>query len=143
MFRKERNQTRTVETIKSAFGVFPRLVGWILVCLIFLSIIGGSIYGVIRLMSYPHTAIHIFQVALLIIASVLVAGGFIYFVVVSWMLLSYGNGFKNIRIIAVMPLTFIYCCARAFIFTGSFISIRSLPVGAYKTVVWDNFWPHI
>lgn len=44
MFCKERNQTRTVETIKSAFRVFPRLVGWILVCLINLSILGGSNY---------------------------------------------------------------------------------------------------
>jgi len=36
-----------------------------------------------------------------------------------------------------------YLLARAFIVVSSFISIQSLPVRAYETVNWINFWPHI
>ncbi|KAH8148307.1 uncharacterized protein LAJ45_07760 [Morchella importuna] len=37
----------------------------------------------------------------------------------------------------------VYCGARAFILVETFICLRSLPVGAYKTVRWDEFWPHL
>jgi hypothetical protein len=37
----------------------------------------------------------------------------------------------------------LYCAARLFLVTEAFISIRSLPVGAYDTVVWSTLLPHL
>jgi hypothetical protein len=49
-----------------------------------------------------------------------------------------------------MPMLFItllcmvvYFVARLFLITEAFISVRSLPIGAYDTVNWPNFLPHI
>ena len=36
-----------------------------------------------------------------------------------------------------------FCVSRAFIVVEAFISIRSLPAGAYDTVSWVGFLPHI
>lgn len=36
-----------------------------------------------------------------------------------------------------------YGAARVFIVIESFISMRSLPVGSYETVLWTSFWPHL
>jgi hypothetical protein len=36
-----------------------------------------------------------------------------------------------------------YVSARCFILVESFISMRSLPVGAYDTIEWTGFWPHV
>jgi hypothetical protein len=32
--------------------------------------------------------------------------------------------------------------ARSFLVVESFISLRSLPKGSFKTVPWSNYWPH-
>lgn len=37
----------------------------------------------------------------------------------------------------------VYIAARAFLFTESFISLRSLPAGAYDTPRWVKLWPHL
>jgi hypothetical protein len=39
--------------------------------------------------------------------------------------------------------TLLYVLARAFIVVEAFISVRSLPVGAYDSVDWLSFWPHM
>ena len=36
-----------------------------------------------------------------------------------------------------------YLFSRAFLVVESFISVRSLPAGAYDTVSWIDNWPHI
>lgn len=46
-------------------------------------------------------------------------------------------------ILVVWLMIYIYILARIFIVTEAFISVRSLPVGAYDTVKWVNFLPHI
>jgi hypothetical protein len=37
----------------------------------------------------------------------------------------------------------IYLLARLFIPVEAFISMRSLPIGAFETVDWTEFWPHV
>jgi len=37
----------------------------------------------------------------------------------------------------------VYICSRLFIPLEAFISIRSLPVGAFETVEWAEYWPHV
>lgn len=37
----------------------------------------------------------------------------------------------------------LYCLARGYIIVESFISVRSLPTGAYKSVDWIDFWAHM
>ena len=37
----------------------------------------------------------------------------------------------------------LYVSARIFIVVEAFISVRSLPLGAFDTVEWLSFWPHI
>jgi len=37
----------------------------------------------------------------------------------------------------------VYVCSRLFIPLEAFISIRSLPVGAFETVEWAEYWPHV
>jgi hypothetical protein len=39
--------------------------------------------------------------------------------------------------------TISYLLARLFIPVEAFISIRSLPVGAFETVEWVEYWPHV
>ena len=46
-------------------------------------------------------------------------------------------------IVLVFILFLLFFFARLFIVVEAFISIRSLPVGAYDTVNWINFLPHI
>jgi hypothetical protein len=41
----------------------------------------------------------------------------------------------------VVPI--LYVLARAFIIIEAFISVRSLPAGAYDTISWANFMPHV
>jgi len=45
--------------------------------------------------------------------------------------------------LALGGITITYLFSRLFIVFESFISIRSLPVGAYDTVTWVGYWPHI
>jgi hypothetical protein len=37
----------------------------------------------------------------------------------------------------------LYGFARLFIVVEAFISIRSLPIGSFKTVNWLEYWPHV
>jgi hypothetical protein len=39
--------------------------------------------------------------------------------------------------------TISYLLGRLFIPVEAFISIRSLPVGAFETVQWVEYWPHV
>ena len=47
----------------------------------------------------------------------------------------------------VSPIIFLglllYLIARLFLITEAFLSVRSLSIGAYDTVRWGNFLPHI
>ncbi|RPB06329.1 hypothetical protein P167DRAFT_497821 [Morchella conica CCBAS932] len=46
-------------------------------------------------------------------------------------------------IVVTVLSVIVYCGARAFILVETFICLRSLPEGAYKTVRWEEFWPHL
>ncbi|EMR89690.1 hypothetical protein BcDW1_1672 [Botrytis cinerea BcDW1] len=38
---------------------------------------------------------------------------------------------------------FIYCCARTYLYIADLTQLRSLPSGAYETVHWPSWFPHI
>lgn len=38
--------------------------------------------------------------------------------------------------------SFLYIASKGFLILEALISIRSLPVGSYKTVQWEKYWPH-
>jgi hypothetical protein len=67
----------------------------------------------------------------------------------NWMVNKYGrDNWKTI--VSSLPLslflvfgTLLYCLARGYIVVEAFISVRSLPAGAYKSVDWIDFWPHM
>ena len=40
------------------------------------------------------------------------------------------------------PVTFVYTLARTYIVLEVFVSLRSLPSGAFDTVEWSEFLPH-
>lgn len=46
------------------------------------------------------------------------------------------------RLISFMLLG-VVIVGRAFLLVESFISLRSLPEGSFKTTVWDDYWPHL
>lgn len=48
-----------------------------------------------------------------------------------------------VALVVAALFVIVYCGARAFILVETFICLRSLPKGAYKTVRWDEFWPHL
>jgi len=54
---------------------------------------------------------------------------------ISWSYLSDSNIAKFVFAIVVAP--------RLYLVLEAFISVRSLPVGAYQTVDWVGFLPHI
>jgi hypothetical protein len=45
--------------------------------------------------------------------------------------------------VSTFLVSVLYFVARLFLITEAFISVRSLPIGAYNTVSWSNFLPHI
>jgi hypothetical protein len=54
--------------------------------------------------------------------------------------------FLFVKVSAVLVgcvLLMIYCFSRCYLVIESFISVRRLPMGAYSTVSWVNFLPHI
>lgn len=46
------------------------------------------------------------------------------------------------EVIIMSPVTFMYALARTYIVVEVFVSLRSLPVGAFDSVQWSNFIPH-
>ena len=56
------------------------------------------------------------------------------------------KGVEPVRVVLLIlysVIFLIFCSSRLFLVTEAFISIRSLPVGAYSTVNWVTFLPHI
>lgn len=45
--------------------------------------------------------------------------------------------------VILIPAGFLYCCCRVFLVVEAFISIRELPVDAYKTPEWTEFLLHL
>ncbi|KAF7979545.1 hypothetical protein HWV62_42144 [Athelia sp. TMB] len=56
---------------------------------------------------------------------------------------SCGLGFDTILAILYVPLASMYIAARIILILISFTSLRMLPAGAYRTVQWITFVPHI
>jgi hypothetical protein len=45
--------------------------------------------------------------------------------------------------VILIPAGFLYCCCRIFLVVEAFISIRDLPIDAYKTPEWTQFLLHL
>ena len=43
----------------------------------------------------------------------------------------------------ILVWVILYTCARIYLITEAFISVRSLPLGAYETVTWVSLLPHL
>lgn len=54
-----------------------------------------------------------------------------------------GNMFENVLGIIFAPIGVIYIAARLALIVLSFTSLRGLPFGAYQTIRWTTFIPHI
>ena len=82
------------------------------------------------------------------IASCIVAGGGLLLWTLNFVYDAWLWDFGNLEITVVWGLfcaTFsvVFAAARFYLVIESFISVRNLPVGAFSTVVWVNFLPHI
>ena len=47
------------------------------------------------------------------------------------------------EVVIMSPVTMIYTLARTYIIVEVFVSLRSLPSGAFNSVNWSNFIPHV
>ncbi len=47
------------------------------------------------------------------------------------------------EVVLMTPMTVIYTLARSYIVVEVFVSLRSLPLGAFDSVQWSNFIPHV
>ena len=47
------------------------------------------------------------------------------------------------EVVVMSPVTMVYTLARAYIIVEVFVSLRSLPSGAFNSVNWSNFIPHV
>jgi hypothetical protein len=79
------------------------------------------------------------------VSSCLVAGAGLL-ALLMWLLVETGEWLDVLNWVVVplwVLICLVYTSARLFLVTEAFISIRSLPVGAYDTVSWVNFLPHV
>lgn len=127
---------------KEVFKQFLQIILWIFISCSLAAIAGGSIYGLIHLMHLKRTNLRRFLIGLIIIGIAIVVALFVA-MIVAGLCRAFLSTFNSRILIVAIPLTLVYCGARAFILVESFISIRSLPLGAYETFSWENFWPHI
>lgn len=119
----------------------------ILFALSILAAFGGSIYGIFSITRSPCTGLRGFLLFLLILGCIISFVGVLCIVALilccnclaRWNLVPGGL----VLFAAALPVAAVYCGARAYIIIESFISMRSLPAGAYSTFSWENFWPHI
>lgn len=79
------------------------------------------------------------------VAVCVVAGGGIVICGFVWLNLSlpYNSLYKIFHRPLLASVAFFLAVARVFLVVESFISLRSLPLGAYSTVSWANLIPHI
>lgn len=104
---------------------------------------GGSIYGIVLLLSRPMTRKRKYLIIALSIETTIVVLALCGCVIFALAVLIGTLKWKRFLFILGVPIVAVYCAARAFIVLESFISVRSLPLGAYRTVSWENAWPHI
>lgn len=126
---------------------FLRFCMGVLAAFSILAAFGGSIYGIFSITRGSCTGLRGFLLFLLILVCMISFVGVLCIAAIffccnclaKWDLVPGGL----VLFAAALPVAVLYCGARAYIIIESFISMRSLPVGAYSTFSWENFWPHI
>lgn len=117
---------------------------WLLALTAAVAAAGGSIYGIFLVVSHrPMTKKRRNIIIALSIETTIVVLGLCALVLVALSGLLASLKWKRVLLVFAVPGITIYCAARAFIVIESFISMRSLPLGAYNTIRWENAWPHL
>lgn len=117
---------------------------WLFALTVAVAAAGGSIYGIFLVLSHrPMTKKRIKIIIALSIETTIVVLALCACVLVALTGLLDSLKSKRVLLVLAVPAIAVYCAARAFIVIESFISMRSLPLGAYKTVRWENAWPHL
>lgn len=135
--------------LKERFKASSIQLGKVLLCTVGLAVLsgaaGGSIYGLIRVVGLKNSKLRENLLIGLGVETAIVAVAFCVGVVAAIVALVavIAEKWRTALLTVAVPITAIYCAARAFIVIESFISMRSLPLGAYKTVSWENVWPHV
>lgn len=56
----------------------------------------------------------------------------------------WGRGMSKIITQSLLLVSLIVVsCGRLLLLVESFLSLRSVPEGSFKTTVWDDYWPHL
>jgi hypothetical protein len=63
--------------------------------------------------------------------------------VLDWLFDSTSNITNTVIIIVAVSFLIFYCGCRIFLVVEAFISIRELPIAAYKTPAWSQLLPHL
>lgn len=105
----------------------------------------SAIYGGIHLIAWnAHFPSTVEQIMWRFSACIVASSAFLFWgwpLVVTFMWPEHEEPFWFLPLFVISLL--VYTSARLFLVLEAFISIRSLPVGAYDTVNWVNFFPHI
>lgn len=131
-------ETLNKETIEDV-GHFSSVAQVVLVSA--LSLLYGGVHAIVWNAGFPSIA----EQRLWRIASCLVGGEGFILALSLWKGASLEVGSRPyvITVGFVVVLLVPYLLGRLYLVTESFISVRSLPHGAYDTVAWVNFVPHV
>ena len=101
----------------------------------------GACFGAIHCIAWPfsfptHAELLIWRISSVAITAVPIYIPFMFLLASWWKSLYFA-------IISILPAGILYIIARAVTLVLAFTSLRDLPAGAYETVHWTTFIPHI
>jgi len=110
---------------------------------VFLLAILSALYGGVHALAWnAHFPSHIEQILWRCSAIIIAGGGFgVWLLLVTSDMETNPIFFIFYLLLVLSPLAYVF--ARIFLVTEAFISVRSLPVGAYNTVSWAQDFPHV
>ena len=108
-------------------------------------IVFGAIHCIAWSYSFPsHVEQILWRVSCIVIMGVPGAYFLMYIVAALFLHAEYLTYFlQPLLKIVIPPLLSVYCIGRIALFVLAFMSLRALPSGAYETIHWTTFIPHI